>query len=192
MSKRNESFPVEEIRRLLRYDPETGEIFRVSNATRVDRVGKRAGSITELGYRRIKIKCRAFYAGNIAWVLMTGNWPPPEMEVDHEDRNRSNDRWKNLRLATRVQQCLNRGLMAHNRSGYSGISERRPGVFNARIYVKRVTKYLGQFPSLELAIAARNEAAAAAYGDFIPIKSASIASPTSAPIQSSPDDTRVP
>ena len=48
-----------------------------------------------------------YRANRIAWYFMTGV-DPLHMDVEHRDRNRANNRWTNLRLATRAQNQANR------------------------------------------------------------------------------------
>lgn len=65
------------------------------------------------GYRVITIfgneKTRPQYrSGRLAFLYMTGHWP--EWDVDHKNRKRGDDRWKNLREATRSQNLRNRQM----------------------------------------------------------------------------------
>jgi hypothetical protein len=48
-------------------------------------------------YRYITIDGECYRADHLAWLYMTGTWPPGEIE--HIDGDNSNDRWANLRLA---------------------------------------------------------------------------------------------
>ena len=54
------------------------------------------------------------------WILKTGE--EPSLEIDHIDFNKSNNQFKNFRLATRQQQCQHREKRKSNSSGYTGIS----------------------------------------------------------------------
>lgn len=54
------------------------------------------------------------------WILKAGT--EPTLTVDHEDRNKSNNQYSNLRLATSQQQKHNRGRQKSNTSGYIGVS----------------------------------------------------------------------
>lgn len=54
------------------------------------------------------------------WILKTGE--EASSEVDHENRDKSNNQFENLRLATRKQQQHNQGKRITNTSGFIGIS----------------------------------------------------------------------
>jgi hypothetical protein len=53
---------------------------------------------------------------------MTGEYPDRKFEMDHKDRDRSNNRFSNLRLATTSQNQANVGLRKDNISGFKGVS----------------------------------------------------------------------
>lgn len=83
----------------LDYDPRTG-IFTWH------RTGQRAGSYKD-GYRRIKVLGKRYRAGRLAWFYCFGEWPA--QQIDHIDRVKDNDRLSNLREATPVENCANKG-----------------------------------------------------------------------------------
>ena len=55
----------------------------------------------------------------LVWILKTSE--EPTSEVDHIDRNKSNNQFENLRLASRREQQQHRGKLKNNTSGYSGV-----------------------------------------------------------------------
>lgn len=69
---------------------------------------------------RIKQKGRLYLAHRLAWLYMTGSWP--DFEVDHDDGDPSNNKWKNLKAATFGHQRQNAAPKSGNRSGYTGLS----------------------------------------------------------------------
>jgi len=79
------------------YDPMTGYFTR-----RYDRghfkKGTRIGGINCQGYEKIYFEGRQHSTSRLAWLYMTGEWP--EFEIDHKNRNPSDNRWSNLREAT--------------------------------------------------------------------------------------------
>jgi hypothetical protein len=82
----------------LHYDPETGIFVWVRAPAHNPKLkGQIAGTVRWDGYRTIRIRCRAYYASHLACLWMLGKWPDEEM--DHIDRDPSNDRWENLREA---------------------------------------------------------------------------------------------
>jgi hypothetical protein len=126
----------DELRKLLSYNPETGEFTWLVNRGRggfAVSAGSVAGSLCESGYVRIKVAGVFVYAHCLAWLYMTGSRPPTE--VDHVDTVRSNNRWTNLRLATDAQNSQNqRNPRSDNKSGFLGVSlHRQSGKYRATI-----------------------------------------------------------
>ena len=118
------------VRELLHYEPETG-VFTWKRRDRKhfsnDQSWKTwntrfAGTIAGadiLGYREIQIfYCRA-RSHNLAWLYMHGRWPIEEL--DHINRNRSDNRICNLREASRMTNCRNMPRLRNNKSGVTGV-----------------------------------------------------------------------
>lgn len=95
----------EELLRILDYDPHSGvftwKVFMGSRAT----VGSVAGTIQD-GYTNIRIYGRGYKAARLAWLYTHGVWP--EEQMDHIDRERSNNRLNNLRDVTLQVNLENR------------------------------------------------------------------------------------
>lgn len=139
----------EYLRTILAYEPETGNWYWLQSRGRVME-GQRAGSYSALGYLYIKINGQSHIAARLAWLYMTGAWP--EDEIDHIDRNSSNDIWENLREADRTDNTRNRVKV-----GVSG----HPGVYrhanNNRWIAQYNNWYIGSYPTILEAAAARTE-----------------------------------
>jgi len=115
--------------------------------------------------RRIRINKRHHLAHRLAWLYITGEWPP--MDLDHADLDPLNNRWRNLRLATRSQNIANGHCRANNKMGVKGVSfHKETGMYGARIRVTGVQRSLGHFKAAEEAHAAYCVAAAKAFGEF--------------------------
>lgn len=155
-----------ELKKLLRYDPETGIFWRIKARTGPNaRVGMRAGWLRSDGYWGIKIGPKEYKASRLAWFYVTGAWPKAEM--DHIDSDRSNNRWINLREATRQQNNVNR--RPYNATGFKGVfmvkkSPKKP--FGASIRVNGKAHYLGCYSSKEEANKAYCEAAIKFHGVY--------------------------
>lgn len=109
----------ERLRELLSYDPQTG-VFTWATVRVGCGFNKVAGCFDKgKAYIVIKIDRRIYRAHRLAFLWMTGEWP--EFTIDHKDRNRSNNRWSNLRIATRKQNQENLPLDPRNKSGHRGI-----------------------------------------------------------------------
>lgn len=153
------SLTQENLKEFLRYEPETGLFYRLT--------GKRAGEVaghTHHGY--IKITVAPFggiYAHRLAWLYVTGAMPTAE--VDHIDRDRANNAWSNLRLATRSQNQANTSLRRNNTSGYKGVRI-LADCFRAKITIQGRIIHLGDFDTLEEAVAAYGAAARVGFGSY--------------------------
>lgn len=149
------------VRERLVYSPDTGEFhFRSGRYA-----GRRAGSYSDIGYWRIFVDGRTYYAHRLAWIYMFGEAP---FEIDHINRDRADNRICNLREATALQNIANKGVMSAH--GYKGVSisrrkNREPG-WSAYIRINGRSKRLGTFDRIEDAAAAYASAAAKLYGEF--------------------------
>lgn len=160
------SVSAEHLRAILRYEPETGRFIRLV-ATHgkggVKPIGAEAG-ITVKGRRYVDINGRRYAAHRLAWFFMTGKWP---VEVDHENRDPLDNRWANLREATRSQNNFNVGLKRHNTSGIKGVSWDKSRLrWKAQISINSKHLCLGRFETKEAAAAAYQTAAQQHFGEF--------------------------
>lgn len=150
----------------LAYDPVSGRFtWRVDQGPK--KAGDEAGCLRPDGYRVICVDYRNVRANRLAWLFMTGEFPPSGKEVDHRNRVRSDDRWQNLRLATRRQNGSNVGVRSNSTSGVRGVYRNaRCKTWDASIRVNRKRIFLGQFEDIAGAAAARKAAEREYYGDF--------------------------
>jgi len=110
--------PVELLREL--FEIKGGSLVWKVKPSRNVKVGSIAGCKGSHGYFKVKIQDRIYAAHRIAWAMSHGKDPGP-MEIDHIDRNRSNNDPLNLRLVTTQQNAWNRKLHCTNRSGHRGV-----------------------------------------------------------------------
>lgn len=150
---------------LLDYNPKTGVFTWLVNRGGTARAGTVAGTSDCLGYISISINGRRYKAGQLAFLWMTGRFP--KKMADHEDTNPSNNKWSNLRKATRSQNGANRKKNKNNSAGYKGVSySKRDQLFNARIQKNGVSKWLGYFDSAIKAHEAYKIAARSKFKEF--------------------------
>lgn len=150
------------VRELLRYEPETGDfVCLVRRGGRL--VGDIAGTPGLDGHIQIQIDNKIYQAGRLAWLWMTGEWPPNM--VDHIDNIGTNNRWANLRLATRSQNLHNRGKTRRNTTGFKGVWRSKQG-FVADISAGKKRTRLGVFATAEAAHEAYCKAAEKLHGKF--------------------------
>lgn len=93
------------LRKILRYEPKSGKFIRIKKTGKKGRLGQPVGSLKPHGYVSIQILGIRYYAHHLAWLYMTGEWP---REIDHKNGIRSDNRWTNLRQATRFFNNGNR------------------------------------------------------------------------------------
>jgi hypothetical protein len=155
------------LRKLFNYNPQTGtftRLFATKGKGGAKPIGSTAGFAAPDGRFYVDIEGRRYAAHRLAWLYMTGEWPT---EVDHKNRDPLDNRWANLRLATRSQNNANTGLKRHNTSGLKGVSfDRQRGLWKAQICVDKKRMTLGRFPTAEQAADAYAQAARAHFGEF--------------------------
>lgn len=128
----------EELREL--FDYKEGELFwKVSPANRV-KVGDKAGIVNKNGYVVLSIKNRLYHAHRVIWKMFKG--VDPSDNIDHINRNKSDNRIENLRELSNHHNALN-----NSAKGYTYLTDR--GKYQAQIRVagKRIT--LGYFDTPE-------------------------------------------
>jgi hypothetical protein len=148
---------------MLRYDPETGVLFWSISPTPRIKIGAKAGSRSTRGYVYVEVDGHNMRANRIIFAMQTGRWPVGN--VDHEDRDRSNNRWGNLREATPSQNSANSKVRCNNKLGFKGVT-RAGSAFQASITHQGVVHYLGRHHSPEAAHAAYMAKAKELFGEF--------------------------
>ena len=154
------------LKELLHYDPETG-VF----TWRVPRGKVKAGDTTGCpdthGYLVVGVDRKLHRAHRLAFLYMTGGWPDASADVDHINGDRSDNRWVNLRLASRTQNNFNSGLRRNNSSGKRGVHW-NPTLQKWRATGRLVGKnvHLGCFDSLEEAATTAEAWRQEHHGDF--------------------------
>jgi len=130
---------------------------------------KVAGSQSR-GYSYIRIDGKKYLAHRLAWLYVTGGWPPEGMQIDHINGDGLNNRWQNLRLATKSQNQHNHTrLDRRNKSGVTGVSwDKRHGQWQAQIAIDHKKIHLGYFDEFGDAVAARRAAEVKYFGRFAP------------------------
>ena len=133
----------EEVREHLDYNPETGEL-RWKKRKRGRKRGVVVGSTSVAGYLRIRINKKLYYSHRLIWLWVYGYFP--ETDIDHIDRDPSNNRLSNLREVSRICNQRNCGLDPRNKSGVKGVCwETRYGKWKSAINVDHKEKFLGRF-----------------------------------------------
>ena len=124
------------LKRLLHYDPETGDFTWLERTPDMFEDGKRnketicktwnskyagtvAGSVDGKGYIQIMINHIYYMAHRLAWLYENGEIP--DYQLDHINNDKQDNRIFNLRKASGSQNCANKALTKSNTSGYKGV-----------------------------------------------------------------------
>jgi hypothetical protein len=156
----------ERLKELLEYDQESGVwVWRCAIMGQT-KPGQIAGTLNKgHGYIIIGVDNKLYKAHRLAWLYMTGEWP--NGQIDHVNMVRADNRWSNLRVASRSQNAANGLARRNNKSGFKGVHWYEPTKnWTAQICVKGEKIYLGRFPTAEVAHEIYVEAAKAYYGEF--------------------------
>jgi hypothetical protein len=143
------------------YQRDTGFLLWKRDRIKV-KAGQRAGCLHKIsGYRFVYVGGKSHKEHKLIWLMETGSFPAKDL--DHVNRVRDDNRWRNLREATRSQNCANAKIRKDNKSGVRGVCWIAcRGKWMARF---RRT-FLGLFDSKDVAIAVYQQAARAAFGKF--------------------------
>lgn len=151
------------------YNPETGDLtwrhrpqehfnsymtFRTWNGRWA---GKPAlNSIGNLGYKEGCVNSIRVHAHRIIYKIVAGVDPNI---IDHENGNKSDNRFFNLKSGTVGENGMNKCLPENNTSGVIGVYWYPPlSKWSAKIKKNQIQKFLGYFEDFDDAVAARKAA----------------------------------
>jgi hypothetical protein len=157
---------IDVIKEFLSYDVETGEFYRAKTTSFNAQKGMKAGYPDARGYVRICIKNKKYLAHRLAWVYMTGE-DPGNLEVDHINRNKSDNRFENLRLVSDCANSINCGMRNNNTSGFRGVYwDKQMKKWASQIRHKGRKISLGYHKNIEDARDAYDKAALEIHGEY--------------------------
>jgi hypothetical protein len=155
MSDSNSTLTQSRLMELLHYNPATGEFRWRINVSSTGRAGHIAGCVNRAGYVVIRLDRKLYLAHRLVFLYMEGAFPPSL--VDHIDMAKSNNRWSNLRHATKSENGQNRIAAQRNnrRSGVLGVywSDANQA-WGAKVVVNGRQHHGGFYPTKALASAA--------------------------------------
>jgi len=147
------------LKKLISYNAETGEFTRLIGSGKGAALGtKTKGSLDKTnGYLKLCIKGKQYYSHRLAWLYMTGHWPPEQ--IDHKNEIRTDNRFDNLRLANNAQNNQRSKPRSDSDTQILGVCWNK----KAKKYIAQITHnkrhyYLGVYDYLHDAILARRNA----------------------------------
>lgn len=161
------NFSQQELLEFINYSPETGKFFSLKPLPGRE-AGKELGTyVNSAGYYFIYIGYKPYLAHRLAWFYMKGEWPVGPL--DHINRIKTDNRWKNLREATYSENNFNK--KARKSSLYKGVIA--TGAVYAkpwwvRVWDPKTRRYVsgGRFDKQEEAALAYNKLALILQGEF--------------------------
>ena len=126
------------LRKLLRYDPETGKLFWRKRTIDLFEIGKYSAEHAQKswnnryanteaftcldrdGYKTGRIFNKAYLAHRVIWAMRFDEWP--EKSIDHKNRKKDDNSIANLRKTSQSENLRNTVAYANNKSGYKGVS----------------------------------------------------------------------
>jgi hypothetical protein len=169
---------VETLRKLLRYEPETGKLFWLPRPREMFKsqraystwnsrfAGKTALSSKHAhGYLIGPVLGKMRKAHRVAWALETGQWPVGDL--DHINGCRADNRFANLREATRSENMFNCKSHRDSTSRFRGVSWNEADKrWVVGVSVNGRRKHIGRYADEVDAAKAFNDAATKYYGQF--------------------------
>lgn len=146
------------VRELLHYDPSTGVFTRKIRLAQRHNVDDRADFLitggNNEGYCRVSFDSKRYLAHRVAWIYVHGKWP--ELDIDHINGNKSDNRLENLRAVNRTTNLenLRKPKGENTASGFLGVTVRNKHRYVAKIQVNKKSIHIGIFDTATEAHAA--------------------------------------
>jgi hypothetical protein len=158
-----------EARRLFQYHQDGSLTYRVNprhpDCLTSKFIGKKAGGRDGAGYLSVRMFNQDVKAHHVVWLLNTGCMPT--LPIDHINRNRTDNRIENLRLATDQQNIVNCTALT-TKGGV--LKNRRGRTYYARITINGKKLIIAKCKTYEEAHQAYKEYKTKIFGEFSPFQ----------------------
>ncbi|MBZ6385131.1 HNH endonuclease [Pantoea piersonii] len=156
---------VERISKVLKYDPITGLFFWKEKQSCRAEDGWFTGSVHG-SYVGFRVFWERYYSHRLAWAIVHGELSS-DVEIDHINGNKKDNRLANLRIASASQNQHNKTAYRNNKSGVKGVNlDGKSGKWRAKFNCNGKRYELGLFASLDEAERVVVAARAKAHGEF--------------------------
>ena len=157
----------EQLKKIVSYNAELGELYWKEHRENIF-VGCRVGCVVprkgcKTKYLQTKLFGKTYYIHQLIWLFETGDLP--EDELDHRDRNGLNNKFANLREATRSQQNMNKAAQKNSASGITGVTPFK-NKWQASIKIDGHKHHLGTFSDFDKAVEVRKIAEKTLFKEF--------------------------
>lgn len=133
------------------YDPVSGVVTHTTDKGRNKVKGKVVGCLTSHGYLQTSIFDTKIRLHRLAWMYMFGD-VPDNMQIDHINGNRADNRLCNLRVVSNKINSKNSKMAKNNKSGTTGVCYDK----SKDSYIVTVgKKYIGRCKDIDDAIKLR-------------------------------------
>ena len=105
------------------------------------------------GYMYVSYRGKKYLQHRLVWLWHKGKWPSDQ--IDHIDRDKTNNSIENLRVVCQHENQVNRSAQSNSKSGVLGVSW---SAFAKKWAVYYRKQYIGRWSDLESAVAARQQA----------------------------------
>lgn len=155
----------EELRDAFNYDPNTGDLcWKIRPANNV-KVGVPIRAKNTSGYYHVGFRRRVYVVHRLIWFMTYDEWP--ELEIDHINCDKLDNRLENLRLASKGQNLTNIPKSDGRTSKYKGVCWKKSNkCWTAQISHEGKCIWLGHFDNEYDAHVAYCEAAKRLKGEY--------------------------